>query len=62
MNVKISVFVIRVEAIIYLLLQNLHECTFSSQILLIDLLLSFRRGEEFRTLSKWSNKFFTKQL
>ena len=30
MNVKISVFVICVEAIIYLLLYNLHECTFNS--------------------------------
>ena len=28
MNAKISVFVIRVEAIIYLLLHNLHDCTF----------------------------------
>ena len=30
MNAKISVFVICVEAIIYLLLYNLHDCTFSS--------------------------------
>ena len=30
MNVKISVFVIYVEAIIYLLLNNLHDCTFKS--------------------------------
>ena len=28
MNVKISVFVIRIEAIIYFLLLNLHDCTF----------------------------------
>ena len=28
MNAKISVFVICVEAIIYLLLYNLHDCTF----------------------------------
>ena len=28
MNAKISVFVICVEAIIYLLLFNLHDCTF----------------------------------
>ena len=28
MNAKISVFVIRVEAIIHLLLYNLHDCTF----------------------------------
>ena len=28
MNVKISVFVICVEAIIYLLLYNLHDCAF----------------------------------
>ena len=27
MNAKISVFVIGVEAIIYLLLYNLHDCT-----------------------------------
>ena len=29
MNAKISVFVICVEAIIYLLLYNLHDCTFN---------------------------------
>ena len=29
MNAKISVFVIRVEAIMYLLLNNLHGCTFN---------------------------------
>ena len=28
MNAKISVFVIYVEAIIYLVLYNLHDCTF----------------------------------
>ena len=28
MNVNISVFVICVEAVIYLLLYNLHDCTF----------------------------------
>ena len=28
MNTKMSVFVIFVEAIIYLLLYNLHDCTF----------------------------------
>ena len=28
MNAEISVFVIFVEAIIYLLLHNLHDCTF----------------------------------
>ena len=28
MNAKISVFVISIEAIIYLLLYNLHDCTF----------------------------------
>ena len=31
MNVKISVFDIYVEAIIYLLLYNLHDCTFKTQ-------------------------------
>ena len=30
MNAKISVFVICVEAIIYLLLCNLHDCTFNN--------------------------------
>ena len=29
MNAKISVFVICVEVIIYLLLYNLHDCTFN---------------------------------
>ena len=33
MNVKISVFVTCVEAIIYLLLYNLHNCTFKMQII-----------------------------
>ena len=31
MNVKISLLVICVEAIIYLLLYNLHDCTFKSE-------------------------------
>ena len=30
MNAKISVFVICVEVIIYLLLYNLHDCTFKN--------------------------------
>ena len=30
MNVKMSVFVICIEAITYLLLYNLHDCTFKS--------------------------------
>ena len=33
MNAKISVFVICVEPIIYLLLYNLHDCTFNHKIL-----------------------------
>ena len=33
MNAKIFVFVICVEAIIYLLLYNLHDCTFNPEIL-----------------------------
>ena len=32
MNAKISVFVIYVEAIIYLVLYNLHDCTFNEGI------------------------------
>ena len=31
MNVKISVFVICVETITYLLLHNLHDCTFKKK-------------------------------
>ena len=31
MNAKISVFVIYVEAIIYFLLYNLHDCTFNKK-------------------------------
>ena len=31
MNAKISVIIICVEAIIYLLLYNLHDCTFKSE-------------------------------
>ena len=33
MNAKISVFVICIEVIIYLLLHNLHDCTFKNLIL-----------------------------
>ena len=36
MNAKISVFVISVEATIYLLLYNLHDCTFNEYQLLRD--------------------------
>ena len=35
MNAKISVFVICVEAIIYLLLCNLHDCTFKYPVKLM---------------------------
>ena len=31
MNAKISVIIICVEAVIYLLLYNLHDCTFKSE-------------------------------
>ena len=34
MNAKISVLVICVEAIIYLLLYNLHDCTFNTLVLI----------------------------
>ena len=33
MNAKISMFVICVEAIIYLLLYNLHDCTFNETMI-----------------------------
>ena len=36
MNAKISVFVICVEAIIYSLLHNLHDCTFNKTLHHID--------------------------
>ena len=36
MNATISVFVICVEAIIYLLLYNLHDCTFKLRLHLHD--------------------------
>ena len=36
MNAKISVFVICVETIIYLLLHNLHDCTFKKTMKIID--------------------------
>ena len=32
MNAKMSLFVICVEAIIYLLLYNLHDCTFNNHV------------------------------
>ena len=33
MNAKVSVFVICVKAIIYLLLYNLHDCTFKASVI-----------------------------
>ena len=55
MNAKISVFIICVEVIIYLLLYNLHGCTFNMGILPIPklsrnvkgYLMSFLRKQEF---------------
>ena len=34
MNAKISVFVVCIETMIYLLLDNLHDCTFKTRKLL----------------------------
>ena len=48
MNAKISVFVICVEAIIYVLLYNLHHCTFKK----------INRGQSPETL--WELRLFTK--
>ena len=42
MNAKMSVFVICVEAIIYLLLYNLHECTLIKDIKLFTYNKSFQ--------------------
>ena len=39
MNAKISVFVVCVEAIIYLLLYDLHDCTFKTMPLFIWLVI-----------------------
>ena len=39
MNTKISMFLICVEAIIYLLLYNLHDCTFK-----IELFMKINKG------------------
>ena len=50
MNVKISVFVICVEAIIYLLLYNLRDCTFNSKMNLI-----FRKCNGKRLMRKSRN-------
>ena len=57
MNAKISVFVICVEAIIYLLLYNLHECTFKIKINLnfyFTLLYGASKGfiKAFKAISK----------
>ena len=44
MNVKISVFVICVDEIIYLLLFNLHDCTFKKEyhkVIQMDLYYNF---------------------
>ena len=50
MNAKISAVVICVEAIIYLLLYNLHDCTFKN---------SRRRQDSLSTTSCTYLKFFT---
>ena len=42
MNAKTSVFVIFVEAIIYLLLYNLHDCTFKGQHKKFSMKMSFK--------------------
>ena len=42
MNVKISVLIICVEAVIYLLLYNLHDCTLNWKILEHNIILIFR--------------------
>ena len=42
MNAKISVFVFCIEAIIYLLLYNLHDCTFKN---ILQSFKAFRRRE-----------------
>ena len=44
MNVKISVFAIGVEAIIYLLLHNLHDCNVKVRLLDISKLLRNAEG------------------
>ena len=56
MNAKISVVVICVEAIIYLLLHNLHDCTFKvlkpeSEILKIYV---FREDQFYQTCVQWA--------
>ena len=49
MNTKISVFVICVEAIIYLALCNLHDCTFNFNAMLNTYIKNlFRKTEEKR--------------
>ena len=42
MNVKISLLVISIEAIVYLLLYNLHDCTFNTALNTLRLLAYFR--------------------
>ena len=42
MNAKISVFVVCVAAIIYLLLYNLHDCTFNMHKYIETYLMEFR--------------------
>ena len=50
MNAQISVFVIHVEAIIYLLLYNLHDCTFNKKTLMEN------------TEVSWFEIFYSEQL
>ena len=41
MNAKISVFIVCVEVIIYLVIYNLHDCTFKFWIFRLEQVLNF---------------------
>ena len=50
MDWKLSVFVICVEAIVYLLLYNLHDCTFKSEIKIIPCQFRILNPKSFRVI------------
>ena len=55
MNAKISVFVICVEAIVYLLLYNFHDCTFDEIHTFAKWLFTFKKFVH-ETEKNWTNK------
>ena len=58
MNAKILVFVICIEAIIYLLLYNLHDCTFNMCVYFFFI----QKKEQTKSTSAIKKKFFSREI